>query len=369
MSKRHRYSLPLFIASLLIAGTAHAVSVEGDVGSTAVTKASVTTVSVVSVQAPTVPSHTTLAFDATPNAPIEFWEELAVCETRSDWQNTGMYAGGLGIYTKGKFPDSDMGTWERCGGEEFAPSPDKATKEQQIIVANRISVEGWKTTVYRDPAKAKRQGVPAVYVWDKKPTGFGGWGCYKSKSTGLYRMDKPLLLHYDPLLLPVVQFEWNQKGVVVEELQKLIKVTPDGHYGTKTREAHIRYLKENKMSTLGVGQLPEYLTGGYPQDKTKRCPEWEGRLRYYGLLPVDRFSYIMWRESRCQEKIISKPNRNGTRDYGLLQINSSWSSITKKLCKTTSITALTNHKCNLTVAKYLFDNGGLNHWSATSGSL
>jgi hypothetical protein len=99
------------------------------------------------------------------------------------------------------------------------------------------------------------------------------------------------------------------------------------------------------------------------------CPQFEDTFKQYGLLPVDRFSYIMWRESRCQEKIVSKPNRNGTRDYGLLQINSSWSSVTKKLCKTTSITALTNHKCNLTVAKYLFDNGGLNHWSATSGSL
>ncbi len=368
MSKRHRYLLPLFTVSLFIAGTAHATGVEGRVGS-AGTEVAPTTVVTTSVKSFSVkaPSHTTLVFDATPNAPIEFWEKLAVCETNSNWQDTGTYAGGLGIYTKGEFPDSDMGTWERWGGEEFAPSPDKATKEQQIIVANRISVEGWKTTVTRDADKAKRMGVPQVYVWDKEPTGFGGWGCYKSKSTGKYRMSKPLLLHYDPLLLPVVQFEWNQKGVVVEELQKLIKVTPDGHYGVKTREAHIRYLKANKMSTLGVGQLPEYLTGSYPKEKAKRCPEWEGRLRYYGLEPVDRFSYIMWRESRCQEKIISKPNRNGTRDYGLLQINSSWSSVTKKLCKTTSITTLTNHKCNLTVAKYLLDNGGLNHWAGNSG--
>jgi peptidoglycan hydrolase-like protein with peptidoglycan-binding domain len=363
LSKRQRYLFPLLLASLLTAGTAHATSVEGGVGSTAGTEATITTV-VATVSAP---SHTTLVFDATPNAPIGFWEQLAQCETASDWNNTGQWAGGLGIYTKGNFPDSSMGTWERFGGEEFALSPDKATKEQQVIVANRISVEGWKTTVTRDADKAKRMGVPQVYEWNQKPVGFGGWGCYKSKSTGKYRMSKPLLLHYDPQLLPIVQYEWNQKGIVVEDLQKLIGVTPDGHYGTKTRQAHIRYLKTNKMSTLGVGKLPDYLTGSYPQDKAKRCPEWEGRLRYYGLLPVDRFSYIMWRESRCQEKIVSKPNRNGTRDYGLLQINSSWSSVTKKLCKTNIISALTNHKCNLTVAKYLFDNGGLNHWAGNSG--
>ena len=364
MSKRNRYLFSLFIASLLIASTAHATGVERGVGSTAGTET--TTVKAVAIVS--APSHTTLAFDATPNAPMEFWEKLAVCETNSNWQNTGKWAGGLGIYTKGKFPDSSMGTWERFGGEEFAPSPDRATKEQQVIVANRVSVEGYKTTVTRDADKARRMGVPQVYEWSQKPVGFGGWGCYKSKSTGRYRMSKPLLLRYDPQLLPLVQYEWNQRGIVVEDLQKLIGVSIDGHYGNKTREAHIRYLKANKMSTLGVGQLPEYLAGGYPQDKAKRCPEWEGRLRYYGLLPVDRFSYIMWRESRCQEKIISKPNRNGTRDYGLLQINSSWSSLTKKLCKTNSITSLTNHKCNLTVAKYLLDNGGLGHWAGNSGS-
>ena len=188
MSKRQRYLFPLLLASLLTAGTAHATSVEGGVGSTAGTEATITTV-VVTVSAP---SHTTLVFDATPNAPIGFWEQLAQCETASDWNNTGQWAGGLGIYTKGNFPDSSMGTWERFGGEEFALSPDKATKEQQVIVANRISVEGWKTTVTRDADKAKRMGVPQVYEWNQKPVGFGGWGCYKSKSTGKYRMSKPL---------------------------------------------------------------------------------------------------------------------------------------------------------------------------------
>jgi len=108
-------------------------------------------------------------------ATIEFWEKLAVCETNSNWQDTGQWAGGLGIYTKGKFRDSNMGTWERFGGEEFASSPNKATKEQQIIVANRISVEGWKTTITRDADKAKRMGVPQVYEWDQEPVGFGGW--------------------------------------------------------------------------------------------------------------------------------------------------------------------------------------------------
>lgn len=203
------------------------------------------------------PSHTTLAFDATPNAPVEFWEKLAVCETDSDWANTGRFAGGLGIYTKGKFPHSNMGTWERYGGEEFAPSPDKATKGQQIIVANRISVEGWKTIVTRDADKARRMGVPQTYVWHQKPVGFTGWGCYKSKSTGKYRMARPKLFHYDPAMIPIVQYTWGQRGIIVKDLQMLIGATVDGHYGKKTREAHIQYLKRHKLPLIGVGQIPK----------------------------------------------------------------------------------------------------------------
>lgn len=365
MPNNQRYLLPFLVFSLFLASSAHALSVDKGVGSTAGQKT--TPVVTVLAKPDSAPSHKTLVFDATPNAPVDFWERLAQCETAQNWQNSGQWAGGLGIYTKGDFPNSNMGTWERFGGEEFAPSPDKATKEQQLVIADRISVEGYTTTITRDADRAKAMGVPRVYQWNQKPVGFTGWGCYKSKSTGKYRMAKPLLLHYDPKLLPLVQYSWNQRGVVVEDLQKLIGVTPDGHYGVKTREAHIRYLKENNLSLLGVGSLPAFLSGSYPQDKAKRCPQWEGRLRYNGLVPVDRFSYIMWKESRCQEKAISKANADGTRDYGLLQINSSWVSVTRKLCGGKDIKVLLNHKCNLKVAKYLLDNGGLGHWSATSG--
>ena len=150
-----------------------------------------------------------------------------------------------------------MGTWERWGGEEFAPSPDKATKAEQIIVANRVSVEGWKTTVTRDADKAKRMGVPQVYVWDKEPVGFGGWGCYKSKSTGKYRMAKPRLYYHDkPHLVPLAQFYFNEKGPIVEDLQTYLRITVDGHYGVKTRQAHAKWLKNKRLSTEGLPAIP-----------------------------------------------------------------------------------------------------------------
>lgn len=118
--------------------------------------------------------------------PVEYWDTVAVCESSLNgktarWNDRGKWAGGLGIYTQGKFGDRDMGTWERWGGEEFAPSPGKATRIQQIVVANRIASQGWSTVVHRDPAWAKRAGVPAVYRWDKKPTGYNGWGCIRNR--------------------------------------------------------------------------------------------------------------------------------------------------------------------------------------------
>jgi hypothetical protein len=110
--------------------------------------------------------------------PVEYWYAVAQCETQTDWKNTGRFAGGLGIYTNNRFPSSDMGTWERWGGEEFAKSPDKATMTQQIVIANRIAVFGWSKFVVRADG-GKRHGVPPTYTWSKNGVGYNGWGCIK----------------------------------------------------------------------------------------------------------------------------------------------------------------------------------------------
>jgi hypothetical protein len=190
-------------------------------------------------------------------APDHFWDKLAVCETNSDWQNSGQWAGGLGIYTKSSFPKSSMGTWERYGGEEFASSPHGATREEQIIVANRISVSGYKIVVNRDPDWARRKGVPVTYLWDQEPVGFGGWGCYKSKSTGKYRMAKPQKFYYENYEdVALFSFRFNEKSKGVHDLQMILGVRVDSHYGPKTREAHISYLKKNNLPRGGVPGIP-----------------------------------------------------------------------------------------------------------------
>lgn len=67
---------------------------------------------------------------------IKFWEAVAWCETNHDWDDHGYYAGGLGIAKI---------TWVNFGGREFAPTAKTATKEEQIIVANRIAFFGFQT--------------------------------------------------------------------------------------------------------------------------------------------------------------------------------------------------------------------------------
>lgn len=58
------------------------------------------------------------------------WDALQSCECPPGWHcNTGNgYWGGLQM---------DMPFWETWGGLEFAPRPDLASREQQIVVAER----------------------------------------------------------------------------------------------------------------------------------------------------------------------------------------------------------------------------------------
>ncbi len=86
-----------------------------------------------------------------PLATVTWWDRLAWCETAGDWRDRGTWSGGLGIYTQ---------TWEYWGGLEFAPVPWRASRSEQITVANRIASQGWL------------RGDGSV----KEPVGYGGWG-------------------------------------------------------------------------------------------------------------------------------------------------------------------------------------------------
>lgn len=140
-------------------------------------------------------------------------------------------------------------------------------------------------------------------------------------------------------------------------------------------EATPRWLVEEDrpQTTPVVVEEVEVVKSNVPRDATKRCPEFEPVFRKYGLKPVETFSYIAWRESRCRIKAINAKwdskgnivwtlNRDGSYDSGILQVNSSWKTVTKQVCGG-GIDLLLTLDCNLKVSKYLLDNGGLRHWS------
>lgn len=80
--------------------------------------------------------------------PDSYWDRMAYCETGGNWHMSGSrYSGGVG------FANS---TWNAFGGREFAANAGQATREQQIIVANRVATQGYG-------------GVGAA--------GYSAWGC------------------------------------------------------------------------------------------------------------------------------------------------------------------------------------------------
>lgn len=122
-----------------------------------------------------------------------------------------------------------------------------------------------------------------------------------------------------------------------------------------------------------------------PKGEEYRCPQYHDMIKAEGL-PVQIFSYIMWRESRCQPKAIGwnykkgksykncksaptavykKCNAVKSYDSGLLQINSSWTTVTQMVCgkRWGDMTVLLKAKCNIKVAKYLlYYGGGFGNW-------
>jgi hypothetical protein len=115
-------------------------------------------------------------------------------------------------------------------------------------------------------------------------------------------------------------------------------------------------------TTTIVVETPKRILSAIPNDPEKRCPKWHAKFGEYSL-PTELFSYIAWKESRCNPKAHNTTlNKDGSQDLGLVQINSSWRTVTKNVCGT-DITGLFNVDCNLKVAKYLYENGGAAHWS------
>lgn len=64
-------------------------------------------------------------------ASVSAWDQVAACESGGNWQtNTGNgYYGGLQFSQQ---------IWSGHGGDQYAPTADQATKEQQIEIGERV---------------------------------------------------------------------------------------------------------------------------------------------------------------------------------------------------------------------------------------
>ena len=176
-------------------------------------------------------------------------------------------------------------------------------------------------------------------------------------------------------------FVFNERSERVAKLQGFLGLTVDQHYGKMTRKAHLAALQAAGMETAFVPAVPNPLiTDGkrrynISDDPTHRCPQFEPLFQQYGLEPVEVFSYIAYRESRCNPKAVNAKfdskgnviwtlNKNGSIDRGLVQINSCWKTVTQNVCGT-GLEGLFDVHCNLKVAKHIMDNssGGLANWN------
>ena len=79
----------------------------------------------------------------------DVWDNVAWCESGGNWGYNGSsgYDGGLQFHP---------GTWRGFGGQEFAEFAWQATREQQIIVAERVlDSQGWRAW----PACSRKLGL------------------------------------------------------------------------------------------------------------------------------------------------------------------------------------------------------------------
>ncbi|HEY0301208.1 MAG TPA: transglycosylase family protein, partial [Rhizomicrobium sp.] len=147
-----------------------------------------------------------------------FWFALAKCQSGGIW-NGGDTGGGLGI---------KPALWMAWGGGEFAATAAAATPEQQIVVANRISTQGW------------RRGDGSI----QEPAGFGGWRC---------AVAEPDLVSFTPDSVLAQAFHWLERGQVVRDLQLMLGLPRDGIYSRHTGQRHMALLAERGLPATLAG--------------------------------------------------------------------------------------------------------------------
>ena len=180
-------------------------------------------------------------------------------------------------------------------------------------------------------------------------------------------VEKAEVPHASGQTVEITEVEYDQEDIVIGQTQVIRMTEPSARAERSLPQlAPVRSDHEGKRKAV-------------PQDPQKRCPRLEPIFEAYGLYPVQTWSYIAWRESGCRPKAQNATwdangnmtyalNKNGSYDTGLVQINSSWRSVTAKVCGESAVEnrmqGLKTIHCNLMVARYIMEHssGGLSNW-------
>lgn len=166
----------------------------------------------------------TFSENGKPRALDLYWHRMAQCETGGDWKNRGRWSGGLGIYIQ---------TWKGYGGLEFASKPEKATIDEQIIIANRISTQGYQTKNQFRSLEDRQKNKPFF----RQPVGFGGWGCKKN-------IGKPALFKKFPAKTLLREYKIGDRNRYVPRIQAIIGVRIDGYFGPITDRYYNKFFSK-----------------------------------------------------------------------------------------------------------------------------
>jgi hypothetical protein len=265
----------------------------------------------------------------------DFWDRLAWCETHGNWKNGGNWAGGLGIARS---------TWKGFGGEQFGRTPDRATREEQIIVANRIALFGWQTKSFR--STEDRNNNKPFY---RNAVGFGGWGALPCAG------GRPHIMKYEKTSVLAQKFKWGQRGRLVKDLQAIIKAPLTARYDERTWGAHQKYMVNNSLDVSLVPRHGMKKAKNVPSNASKHCQEYAQAAIEAGFpkYEVGVVTYVAWKESRCTPDAVNLKDEQGG-SFGLMQINNVW---TRKLVREGIIKSrdeLYNPKKNLRAAFFVW---------------
>ena len=247
-----------------------------------------------------------------------------------------------------------------------------------------------RTTVWATALSALVLGMATPSVSAAKPSGKAVASAIALTPSSEFSAPTVKVSAKEARLVSAIQqtYQFRERSERVRVLQRLLgNLETDGYYGSQTRKAHVAALEARGMSVAHVPAVTYPASSGprFPSDPTMRCPKWEAKFKEHGL-PVEVFSYIAWRESKCNPKAINARwnskgvmtyalNSNGTWDSGLVQINSSWVRIVREVCNVDTgsmrqdLEALLKVNCNLKMAKWIMDNtsGKLRNWSIYGG--